>query len=113
MTAYKSYQIEPIHITLRDAIAISGFSRSGIYKAIRDGRLKAFKEASRLMIGFASLKQTVQERKPAIIGAGSETFTASRKRGIEKSNRRKLSAKRRRRTRIVKTVTQISAQASQ
>ena len=41
------------------------------------------------MIGFASLKKRVEARKPAVIGAGDETYTALRKRGLEKRKRRK------------------------
>jgi hypothetical protein len=88
-------QIEPAHLTVRDACAFSAYSRSRLYEAIGRGEIAAVKEGSRTLIVFESLKKQIASRKPAVIGVGNEKYSQMRKlagntRRRQKRNKRKI-----------------------
>jgi hypothetical protein len=86
-------QIEPVHLTVRDACTFSAYSRSKLYEAIAMGKIAAVKEGSRTLIVFDSLKKQIAARKPAVIGAGDPKFRALRKMGPVNTRRRRRKAK--------------------
>ena len=45
----------PISVTIPDAVRISGVSRTGLYEALKQGRLTAVKCGKRTLIPYASL----------------------------------------------------------
>ena len=67
-------QIEPCHLSVRDACAFSAYSRSRLYEAIGRGEIEAVKEGSRTLIVLDSLEKQIATRKPAVIGAGNPKF---------------------------------------
>jgi hypothetical protein len=83
------HQIEPAHLTVRDACAFSAYSRSRLYEAIGRGEIAAVKEGSRTLIVFDSLKKQIAARKPAAIGVDNEKFREMRKLARQKRRRRK------------------------
>jgi hypothetical protein len=85
------HQIEPAHLTVRDACAFSAYSRSRLYEAIGRGEIEAVKEGSRTLIVFDSLKKQIAARKPAVIGAGNPKFRVMRDMAGNTRRRRKRS----------------------
>lgn len=85
------HQIEPAHVTVRDACAFSAYSRSRLYEAIGRGEIEAVKEGTRTLIVFNSLKKQIAARKPAVIGAGNPKFRALGKMGGRPRRRHKRS----------------------
>ncbi len=51
--------LEPICITLAEAIRISGFSRSELYRRASKGEIIFRKNASRVLVDYATLKSAV------------------------------------------------------
>jgi excisionase family DNA binding protein len=45
----------PIALTIPDAVRASGLSRTGLYQALKNGRLTAIKSGKRTLIPYASL----------------------------------------------------------
>jgi hypothetical protein len=84
-------QIEPCHLSVRDACAFSAYSRSRLYEAIAAGKIAAVKEGSRTLIVFNSLKKQIAARPPAVIGAGNEKFSQMAKLPRKKRSRHKRS----------------------
>jgi hypothetical protein len=54
-----SEQMEPLAVSLDQAVKISGESRSQLYKLIADGELEAVKSRSKTLIIYASLKRRI------------------------------------------------------
>jgi excisionase family DNA binding protein len=50
-------QPQPIAMTIRDAVKVSGLSRSKIYAELKDGRLRALKAGGRTLILRAELER--------------------------------------------------------
>jgi hypothetical protein len=67
------YQLEPLTITVSEAVRISGRSRSEIYRNLASGKLRAKKDGKRTLILFESLKQSIATLPDA-------TFTPARAR---------------------------------
>jgi hypothetical protein len=86
-------QIEPAHLTVRDACAFSAYSGSRLYEAIARGEIAAVKEGSRTLIVFDSLKKQIAARKPASIGVGNKKFREMRKLANSSMRRRGRKAK--------------------
>ena len=89
----KSFPLEPAHVTLRDACAYTGDSRTRMYEAIAAGQVEAVKEGRRTLLVFASLKKRIASRKPATIGAGDPQFRAMRDMAGNTRRRHKRKAK--------------------
>jgi hypothetical protein len=51
-----SKPIEPLLLTVADAVRISGFSRSEIYRRLADGRIHGKKMRTRTLVVFESLR---------------------------------------------------------
>ena len=49
-------QIQPISMSIKDAAAACGLSRSGIYKAINEGRLKSVMVGARRLVRLRDLQ---------------------------------------------------------
>ena len=59
--------IEPILVRLSDAIRLSGFSRSDLYRRASRGQIIFRKCGSRVLVDFASLKAAIAELPQAQI----------------------------------------------
>ena len=51
--------LEPLTITVNEAVRVSGRSRSEIYRNLASGKIKAKKDGKRTLILFDSLKQSI------------------------------------------------------
>jgi hypothetical protein len=51
--------LEPLTITVNEAVRVSGRSRSEIYRNLAAGKIKAKKDGKRTLIIFESLKQSI------------------------------------------------------
>jgi excisionase family DNA binding protein len=49
-------KLDPLSVTVRQACAVTGLSRSMIYNLIGDGKLHSFKVGRRRLITYASLR---------------------------------------------------------
>lgn len=47
---------QPIALTVKDAVEVSGIPRSGLYEALRRGDLKALKAGRRTLIPYGELQ---------------------------------------------------------
>jgi hypothetical protein len=65
----KPLQLEPVHVTIPVGCANTGDSRTAMYDAIAEGKVRAVKEGFRTLLVFEDLKKRAAERPPAIIGA--------------------------------------------
>lgn len=63
--------IEPLALRLADAIAISGFSRSGLYRMAARGEIVFLKAGDRVLVDYASLKAKVAALPRATINLPS------------------------------------------
>jgi hypothetical protein len=86
-------QIEPAHVTIRVGCAYTGDSRSRMYEAIGEGKVRAVKEGGRTLLVFEDLKKRVADRPRAVIGTGNEKFSQMRKLASPKRRRGRKSAK--------------------
>ena len=59
----QSFQLEPIHVTIRVACAITGDSRTRIYEAIKNGEVDAVKDGKRTLLVYESLKRRAAKRE--------------------------------------------------
>jgi hypothetical protein len=57
--------IQPLTITIPDAVRVSGLSRSEIYRRLGTGDIEARKSGSRTLIVWASLKAYIDCLPPA------------------------------------------------
>jgi hypothetical protein len=57
--------IQPLTVTIPDAVRISGLSRSEIYRRLGTGNIEARKNGSRTLIVWASLKAYIDCLPPA------------------------------------------------
>jgi hypothetical protein len=63
--------IEPLAVRLADAIALSGFSRSGLYRMASRGELIFLKSGDRVLVDFRSLKAAVDALPRATINVAA------------------------------------------
>ena len=61
--------METLLLTLKDAVKVSGFSRSRIYALAGQGKIEARKAGRRTMIVAESLRDAIGELPPARISA--------------------------------------------
>lgn len=52
-------EIEPIHVNMKDAVKLTGISRSEMYRRLNDGQIIARKLGASLLIDLASLRAFV------------------------------------------------------
>jgi hypothetical protein len=57
--------IQPLTVTIPEAIRLSGLSRSELYRQLSAGRIRARKSGSRTLIVWASLQTHVEALPPA------------------------------------------------
>lgn len=63
--------MEPMLLSLKDAVAFSGFSRSRIYSLIGQGKIQARKAGRRTLVETASLTRLAESLPPVRIGAAA------------------------------------------
>ncbi len=61
--------MEPLLLSLKDAVAYSGFSRSRIYALLKEGKIQARKAGRRTLVNRESLARLAESLPPARIGA--------------------------------------------
>lgn len=57
-------QLEPLSLTIPQAVRMSGMSRTAIYAALRERKLFAFKAGKRTLIRFDSLSAFLNSLPP-------------------------------------------------
>lgn len=62
--------IERLAVSIPDAIAVSGLSRSEIYRRLAAGDIRAVKSGARTLIPMESLKAYLASLPPASFGSG-------------------------------------------
>lgn len=48
--------LKPLHVTIHDAVELSGIPRTGLYEALKRGDLTARKAGRRTLIAYADLE---------------------------------------------------------
>jgi excisionase family DNA binding protein len=62
--AYK-HNIDPLTITVLDALRLSGLGRTKLYELITNGEIQSVRVGTRRLIDFASLKACLTGRREA------------------------------------------------
>lgn len=75
--------VEPIHVTLRTGVRISGESRTAIYNAIGKGELDVWRKGDRVMLSNQQLKERCLNRPKGRIPE-PPYLAAARERRIQK-----------------------------
>ena len=60
----KDTRLEPLVVSIRDAMHLLGDSRSTIYRKIRQGRLKSHRDGGRRKVDFQSVKALAEQPSP-------------------------------------------------
>jgi len=55
--------LEPISVRIREAVALTGFSRSRLYELIALGEIEIVKDGRSTLVIYASLRAAVEQRR--------------------------------------------------
>lgn len=76
-TSQQPVHVEPLALTIPNAVAASGFSRTELYRQLAAGNIRAVKAGKRTLVLADSLKKHLASLPPATFNASQRTDQAA------------------------------------